>query len=352
MQAKTGKPRRWRANRGIALVAVLWVIVLLAAMAISFVGTIRTETSVTRNLVDNAGARALADAGVYRAVLALYHSFEEVQTGGDSGILAALDEAAEATSGEASAGNPVANDALRFDGRPYLWPFENGVVQIAIQSEAGKIDLNAAREDLLLGLLRANGAEQPEVLVDRIADFRDPDKERRPQGAEDADYEAAGRSQGAKDAPFESVAELQQVIGVSRSLYDRLAPALTVYSEARGIDPLTAPAAALRALPEIDPSTIEALLAQRQGEDPDLVALLADFEAYLAGPGSLVYSISSEALTQTGARFRREAIVALVPGSDRPFRVFSWKQGRSRSAEATAESATEASPPYTEERRY
>jgi len=340
MQTGRGKGRRWRANRGIALVAVLWVIVLLAAMAVSFVGTIRTESTVTRNLVDNAGAQALADAGIYRAILALYHSFEEVQTGSETGILTAQDESTAATPEEAASGSPVQSGALRFDGRPYLWPFDDGVVQIAIQSEAGKIDLNAAREDLLVGLLRANGVEQPGVLIDRIADYRDADKDRRPQGAEDADYDAAGRSQGAKDAPFESVEELQQVIGISRALYDRLAPALTVYSEARGIDPLTAPAAALRALPEIDPSVIEALLIERQAEDPDLVDLLGDFEAYLAGPGSLVYSISSEAVTQAGARFRREAIVALVPGSDRPFRVFSWKRGRLRSAQSDAEVPT------------
>ena len=341
MQPGTCRGGRRRRNRGIALVAVLWVIVLLAAMAISFVGTIRTETTVTRNLVDNAGAQALADAGIYRAILALYRSFEDIETGAESGILLAPDEAAEAAeaaSGEGGSGGPVPSGDLRFDGRPYVWAFDEGVIQIAIQSEAGKIDLNAAREELLLGLLRANGVEQPEVLLDRIADFRDPDKDRRSQGAEDADYQNAGRSQGAKDAPFESVEELQQVLGVSRTLYDRLAPALTVYSEARGIDPLTAPRAALRALPEIDPAVIEALLAERQAEEPDLVGLLTEFEAYLAGPGSLVYSISSQAVTPAGARFRREAIIALVPGSDRPFRVFSWKRGRL----GPAQSGTEA----------
>ena len=115
---------------------------------------------------------------------------------------------------------------------------------------------------------------------------------------------------------------------MSRTIYDRVAPALTVYSEARGIDPMTAPVESLRALPEIEPSVVEALLIERQAEDPDLFGLLADHEAFLAGPGSLVYSISSEAVTKAGARFRREAIIALVPGSDRPFRVFSWKRGR------------------------
>ena len=336
MQFGLGRRRWWRADRGIALVAVLWVIVLLATLAVSFVGTIRTETTVTRNLVDNAAAEALADAGIYRAIQALYNSFEETEPEGDSGILSA-DEGAAGT-GEAGAGGAVQSGDLRFDGRPYLWPFDEGVIQIAIQSEAGKIDLNAAREELLVGLFRVNGVEQPEILIDRIADFRDADKDRRSQGAEDPEYVAAGRTQGAKDAPFESVEELQQVLGVSRTIYDRVAPALTVYSEARGIDPMTAPVESLRALPEIEPSVVEALLIERQAEDPDLFGLLADHEAFLAGPGSLVYSISSEAVTKAGARFRREAIIALVPGSDRPFRVFSWKRGR---PQATPRVATE-----------
>jgi hypothetical protein len=56
---------------GLALVVVLWVLVLLALMAASFTRTTRTEVNITRNLIDNAEAEALADAGVYRAVLAL-----------------------------------------------------------------------------------------------------------------------------------------------------------------------------------------------------------------------------------------------------------------------------------------
>ncbi len=53
-------------SRGLALVAVLWVLVLLSLVAAGFTRTIRTEINLTRNLIDNAKAEAPAD--VYRAV--------------------------------------------------------------------------------------------------------------------------------------------------------------------------------------------------------------------------------------------------------------------------------------------
>ena len=40
-------------------------------IAASFMATTRTEINLTRNLIENAKAEALADAGVYRAALGL-----------------------------------------------------------------------------------------------------------------------------------------------------------------------------------------------------------------------------------------------------------------------------------------
>ena len=58
---------RCRDRRGLALVTVLWVLMLLSLMAASFMKTTRTEVNITRNLIENAEAEALADAGVYLA---------------------------------------------------------------------------------------------------------------------------------------------------------------------------------------------------------------------------------------------------------------------------------------------
>ncbi len=69
LRAGSATRQRGAAQRGLALVAVLWVLVLLSLMATSFTRTTRTEINLTRNLIDN--AKALADAGVYRAVYGL-----------------------------------------------------------------------------------------------------------------------------------------------------------------------------------------------------------------------------------------------------------------------------------------
>ncbi len=65
-----------RGQRGLALVTVLWVLMLLSLVAASFTLTTRTEINVTRNLIENAKAKALADAGVYRAILGSLHPKE------------------------------------------------------------------------------------------------------------------------------------------------------------------------------------------------------------------------------------------------------------------------------------
>ncbi len=56
---------------GIALVIVLWVIALLAVIAVSFTTATRSQGNLVRNLVENAKAEALADAGLYRAIFEL-----------------------------------------------------------------------------------------------------------------------------------------------------------------------------------------------------------------------------------------------------------------------------------------
>jgi type II secretory pathway component PulK len=58
-------------SRGVALVAVIWVTGVLALIATSVATSSRTETSLTWNRLENAKARALADAGVHRAILTL-----------------------------------------------------------------------------------------------------------------------------------------------------------------------------------------------------------------------------------------------------------------------------------------
>ena len=319
-----------RREQGVALVAVLWVVTLLAAIAASFVGTTRSESDLAFNQVENAKAEALADAGVQRAILAIFQELEA----DDEGLDEAGEEAADDTGSPDEAGTeaalPTGGPTLAFDGRPYNWAFAGGVVRLSIQDEGGKIDLNGAPEELLQGLFESAGTDPAvaQALAAAVADFRDSDEERSPVGAEDLDYAAAGLSREAKDAPFTSVAELQQVLGMTRPLFDAVEPALTVYTQSRGIDPETAPPEALRALPQIGPAEVEAVLGARAAGEEDLEAYIASAEPFLTPISSAVYMIRAEARTAGGAVFVREAVVSLSAGGDLPYSLLAWRRGR------------------------
>src|SRR3546814_4971767 len=127
-------------------------------------------------------------------------------------------------------------------------------------------------------------------------------------GAEDPAYASAGLAWGAKDAQFDTVAEVEQVLGMTPAIYARVAPLLTVYSGQARPDPNFASGQFLQALGE-DP---EPILARRKARVP------SPDDAFLGG-GSGTYSIDRRARLPNGrqATFRVvvRAGVGPIPGS-------------------------------------
>jgi len=156
------------------------------------------RSHLARNLVENAKAGTLADAGVYRAI---------------SGLAI-----------------PIEEGGLRVDGTVYAWAFGDGEVRFAIRDEGGKIDLNGASVELLHGLFRSIGLDE---------------------------QEAADMPHQAKDTPFEMIEELLQVQGMTGELYLRLRPSLTVYTGEGIPDRDTAPPDVLAALSAVDSEEFE-----------------------------------------------------------------------------------------------
>src|SRR5690606_22186526 len=149
------------------------------------------------------------------------------------------------------------------DGRPYEWAFAGTRVRIEAIDESGKVDLNAADVDLLSRLFVTVGVDQADAtaIAAAIADWRDSDDLYQPQGgAEDPSYASAGLPWGAKDAPFDTVAEVEQVLGMTPAIYAKVAPLLTVYSGQARPDPNFAAAEVLQALGE----DAEPILARRR----------------------------------------------------------------------------------------
>jgi general secretion pathway protein K len=288
-------------SRGIALISVLWITGLLAVMAASFISTSRTEARLARNQMENAKAQALADGGVQRAVLGLLE--------------------------------PERERAWQADGRVYSFALGEGDVEVSIRDEDGKIDLNQGPPELLAGLLTALDVEPAaaRTLAERIADFRDPDSDPEPQGAEDPAYFAAGLADGAADRPFVSEAELTRVLGMTDELYHRIRPHVTVHAGSDGLDPTRATRAVLEALPGITPEVVEKLMAA--GPDDDPLAAIEDDEVlnqvdlYWLPSREAVFAIRAVGRTPDGGMFIREAVVELDGSPERPFLVYAWRQG-------------------------
>jgi general secretion pathway protein K len=305
--------KRFMTKRGIALISVLWISVLLALIAASFTRTSRTEINLTRNMVENAKAEALADAAINRAALGL---FSRPSQGG-----------------------------FRVDGTVYLWRFGDADILFKITDEGGKVDLNAASVDLLRKLLRALGAgpEVSRAVSAAIVDFRDFDNDREQGGAEDRDYQQANLLQNAKDAPFELVAELQQVLGMTPRLYKLIEPLVTVHSgQARPHGKLADPiiqeilkrdaafAKSKSAGQSEDGSereepsepTLDGAITRPQGSDAPLA--LSEDGTNARSPVS-IFTIHAEARIEGGGVFARKAILRVGARRGKAFRVFVWQ---------------------------
>lgn len=286
-------------SRGIALVAVLWVVSLLSVMAASFSYATRTETRLTTNALERAQARALAEAGVSYAAAHLLPA-------------------------------PDPEDPWPIQGSPRLWRFGPGEVRISVVDSVGRIDLNHADRELLGGLLRDEGLadDEAEMLLDAIEDWRDPDTLKRLNGAEEDDYLAAGRGAGPKNAPFESIEELQQVLGVGPELYARLAPYLTVVGH-KGLNPEAASLRLLQTVPDVDVALVEAYVAERdaaiaEGLPPPPPPPLG---AYLSRAKGLAYHMLVEVILDSGARTQVQAVITQARRPGQVFHIMSWQDG-------------------------
>ena len=277
--------------RGAALLLVLWLVALLTALVGAYALTARIEALQGRVGSRGAMAQEIARAGMEYALVRVADR------------------------------NPETH--WQPNGRAYAWRFDGHDVQVRIIDETGKVDLNQADVPLLSRLMQVLGEppDASDALAAAIVDWRDADDLGQPVGgAEDGDYAAAGRPYGAKDAPFETIAELEQVLGMTPDLYARLEPFLTLYSGRGQPDSTYAQGPVLVAM-GMDAT---AWLAQRE------VAGAAG-ALQLVGTGSGTYSIESRARLADGRETSLRTVVRAgaspVPGS--AYTLLRWEEGAS-----------------------
>jgi type II secretory pathway component PulK len=271
-------PVQARSQDGFALIVVIWAIGLIALLFVTYVAAARYRSIAASGLAERARAESAATAAINIAILDL--------------LTTASDEAS-------------ASVRFRRDASPALCTLPSGLqVAIAITDEGGKIDLNSADPALITalvrGLRRNNGPD--EQLTTEILRLR----------------EAAAAAQRARGVAspntlaFRTAFELDQVPGMDSDLFRAMMPLTTVHSGRAGFDPRVAPAALLKTL-------LPSGSASRSEARTQLSS------SFIADSPGRAFLISSEAVTRTGVRFSRDALVELSPGA--AYRIREWREG-------------------------
>ncbi len=281
-------------QQGFVLVAVLWLLAALAALATIF-SVYLSNSARALALNDTAvQAQALVSAGVELAAYRL-------QLAGE-------------------------------DARPAQGSFRvrlNGAeISVSFVSEAARVDLNAAPKELLGGLLSALGANEDEARegADRIIAWRTKPAEET-AGNEDALYQAAGRAYPPRQAPFAHVDELGLVLGLTPALVERALPLVTVFSGATGVDVLIAPPEVIAALPGMTPLTLKQFLGDRAtlpNDDAAIAAALGGAKANATAQKSQAYRILTRIRFPSGRETASEIVIGLRK-AEIPYRVLSWQ---------------------------
>jgi general secretion pathway protein K len=271
-----------KARGGVVLLTVLWTVALLTTLALAASVTFRGFASIMVIDRDRAKADGLLTAGLEVAA-------GLVSSAGERPLLDMEDTLTLST----------------------------GTVRIRLDDEGGRIDIGKAPPELLAAALRAVGADGADVIARAIVAWR------RPDGG--ASKPAAPANAAAQDSIFTDVTELAQVPGMRPQLVPALAPLVTVFGN-ETVNPLTAPAAILAALPGIDPARLAAFLSARAtAADPkQLVASLGAAQAFLAVKPPRAVAVHIAAVAADGYAANAQAVIVCLPKDRQPYRVLSW----------------------------
>ena len=224
-------------QRGIALMAVLWVLVLLIALATEFAFSMKMEVNTTRNYKEDTESYYLSKAGLNMAMAELFKEARFHSIHPEHGwIIGNVLTASIANKSTSSPGqeDPDTEESQRQDGlgeEETVQDFdivnrtdiklENGSITYTIRDENGKISVNSASKNTLDKLLQFSGVEdkiERSTISDSILDWIDTDKNHRLNGAEDDYYRKQNPPYYAKNGPIETIDELLKIRGMTEEI--------------------------------------------------------------------------------------------------------------------------------------
>ncbi|SFK11335.1 general secretion pathway protein GspK [Methylocapsa palsarum] len=285
--------RRRTGAEGFIVVAVLWILAALAAL-VSIYAVYVTNAAVASRIGDD---RLRVEAAIWAgAELTAYQ-------------LLGAEPANRPTSGR--------------------FKFQLGRAEVSVEflSEGARIDLNAAKKEILSGLFSALGAppSKSAYYAERVIGWR-----KKSQSGEQFDettiYRSAGLSYGPRQAPFQDSAELRLVAGLPPDIVEKALPLVTVFNGRAEIDANVAEATVLSSLPHISPDIVAEILKVRVPTDPRVIqSLLGEARASVAMESRKATRAQIHAVLDQGRRVNAELVLLILEDGPEPYRILSWR---------------------------
>jgi general secretion pathway protein K len=287
-------------RRGMVLVAVLWSISLLSALAMAASVTFRGYAGVMAVERDQLQAEALLTAGLETAAGILQNSGDSPLTEVETTVT-----------------------------------LDTGAVHVRLDDEGGRIDIGKAPVDVLASMFRSVGVPEAVAgaVAQRIVERRSHGNAPSPANpgnaatpVNDASPSNEAPQLSATNQPFADLGELHSVQGMEPEWIEAIAPLTTVFGD-QTVNPLTAPQAVIAALPGVDAQTAAAFIRARRNSfssADQLVRLLGPAQQYLAVKSKRVASVDLTAELASGYTTTAHAVIVALPQDSQPYRVLIW----------------------------
>jgi general secretion pathway protein K len=188
-------------KHGAILVILLWTLMAMSIICITFAKSIRVEANAVMNTRLLTSAYYLAQAGINETIYKL--------------IVYRLE-----------GGNRLRNQETELEPMDIelgkvLLETDIGDVVVNVTDEYGKININRANKDLLLSLLLTIGVdeEKADIISDSILDWRDLDEDHHLNGAESDYYLSLENPYKSKNENLATLEELLLIRGVDSDLF-------------------------------------------------------------------------------------------------------------------------------------
>ena len=276
-------------RRGVVLVSVLWTMALLSALAMAAGVTFRGFAGVLSVEHARLQVAALQTAGLEIA----------------AGLVESLSDRPI---------NEISTDIK----------LSTGSVRLLISDDGGRIDVGRAPGEVLAGLFRVIGAPLAQAMDVAHAIVAWRNRNTGP-GSRQAPSDAA-KHKSAGGQPFTDVRQLALVPGFPPAWLDSIAPLTTVVGSDT-VNPLTAPADVIAALPGMEPGRLAAFLEARRAFPTDanrLVAMLGPAQRYAKPAKRQAITVLITAALADGYAATARAVIVLLPRDVEPYRVLTW----------------------------